>query len=156
DFEIASETTPEWALVVERATDDGRFYGFPKAFIHEGQEVASGPEAAWVKFNEYHPAALERVARLEHLSKKELGRIRDRRNDASPQGAKAEKRPGSSPADVEAARAEERRVIESTAADEKRVKEEIASLEAENAKSQLKMETADGQEKLLPVSVIVR
>jgi phosphate transport system permease protein len=156
DFEIVSETRPEWALVVERSTDDGRFYGFPKTFLRDGQEEATGPEAAWAKYNEYHPAALERVAQVEHLRKKELGRINDRRNDARLQVAKAEMRPGSSPSEVEAARAEEQRVIESTAPAEQRIKEEIASLEAENAKYQLKLETADGQEKLLPLSVIVR
>ena len=155
DFEIASESRPEWALVVERSTDDGRFYGFPKAFLIDGQEEASGPEV-FVYYYEYHPAALEREARLEQLSKKELGRIRDRHNDARLQVAKAEMRSGASSAEADAARAEERRVVESTADDEQRINEEIAALNAENKKYQLKLETADGQEKLLPVSVIVR
>src|SRR5262249_46661703 len=32
DFEVTDESKPEWALIIERATNDGRFYGFPNAF----------------------------------------------------------------------------------------------------------------------------
>ena len=52
DYEIQNESTPEWALVIERL-EWGRFYGFPEAFLYltpvedaeEARRVAAGLEA---------------------------------------------------------------------------------------------------------------
>jgi phosphate transport system permease protein len=54
DFNTAAETRPEWALVIERYTNDGRFYGFPAAFLVDGQEVTTQPEEVWADFTAYH------------------------------------------------------------------------------------------------------
>src|SRR5262245_7966872 len=42
DYEIARESRPQWALVIERR-ENGRFYGVPKAFLVDGQPQASEP-----------------------------------------------------------------------------------------------------------------
>ena len=57
DFEVAEETRPEWGLVVERATNDGRFYGFPKAFLVEGQAATTESADVVAKYNEYRAAS---------------------------------------------------------------------------------------------------
>ncbi len=58
DFEVAraGETRPEWALVVER-TSWGRFYGEPRAFLADGQVLASEPAEVWRLFGEHHRGA---------------------------------------------------------------------------------------------------
>jgi phosphate transport system permease protein len=42
DFEVATETRPEWAVLVERL-EWGRFYGEPRALLVDGQSVATDP-----------------------------------------------------------------------------------------------------------------
>ncbi len=44
DFEVKTETLPEWALVIERL-EWGRYYGFPEAFlrIHSLGQASAGP-----------------------------------------------------------------------------------------------------------------
>jgi ABC-type phosphate transport system auxiliary subunit len=58
----ASESRPEWALVVER-TNWGRFFGFPAAFEVDGKSVATDPERILEAFDAEHPAARERFER---------------------------------------------------------------------------------------------
>jgi phosphate transport system permease protein len=158
DFDVTEETRPEWALVIERTTENGRFYGEPTAFVLDGDVVAEDPAAAWAKFQEHHPAALDRVDRLKRLTKDELGKIKDRRNAAHLAVRKAEGRGGESrdsPA-AQAARDEEARVLEETKPEEERVTAEIADLQAENRKHLLRMTTADGATADIPLSEIVR
>ncbi|MDJ0973787.1 MAG: phosphate ABC transporter permease PstA [Planctomycetota bacterium] len=84
DFDIAKESTPEWAVVVERHAREeasGRFYGEPVAFRIDGEVVAEGNEAAWKKFLELHPEILERREERLGIEENELGDIRDRRGE---------------------------------------------------------------------------
>jgi phosphate transport system permease protein len=158
DYDIVEEDRPEWAVLLERTTENGRFYGEPAAFVLNGAVDAEGPAAAWAKYQEHHPAALERVARLKRLSGDELGDIKDRRNDARLAVVKAEGREGrdkDSPA-AQKAREREQRVLEETAPAEQRINQEIDDLQKENQKYLLRMRTADGAEKDIPLSDIVR
>src|SRR5207253_5787390 len=53
DFEITQETRPDWALIVERTTNDGRFIGIPKAFLTDGKEVANEPALILAQYEEH-------------------------------------------------------------------------------------------------------
>jgi ABC-type phosphate transport system permease subunit len=49
DFQVAQETAPEWAVLIER-TEDGIFYGKPTAFLVDGQITATAPATVWADF----------------------------------------------------------------------------------------------------------
>ena len=71
-FQVApgTRTTPEWAVVLERA-DRGRFLGEPvRLVVPEG--AYEGPAGAWAMFRKLRPAALARNERREELEE-ELG-----------------------------------------------------------------------------------
>jgi phosphate transport system permease protein len=100
DFEIARETRPEWAVVVERL-EWGRFYGIPTAFLL-GEEIRTvedalgdtypakprpdtfvpageGSAAAWALFERHHEAVRDRWARRVRLETEDSGRINRRK-----------------------------------------------------------------------------
>ncbi len=55
DFDIVEESHPPWALLIERATNDGRFVGLPAAFLIDDKEVVTDPEEIWQQFRAHHP-----------------------------------------------------------------------------------------------------
>lgn len=111
DFEVARESEPEWAVVVERLSW-GRFYGTPKALLvgepprrvrradgservlaprsESFQAVAEGPAAAWARFEALHDEVRERFAQRQDLEKHETGAINLRRENARLAARKAE------------------------------------------------------------------
>ncbi len=48
-----SESTPEWAITIERLAW-GRFYGIPAEMRIDGEVVAQTPEETWARFREHH------------------------------------------------------------------------------------------------------
>jgi ABC-type phosphate transport system permease subunit len=47
DFEIVSESRPEWALVIERIGGWGKFFGAPVALLKDEREIAAGARETW-------------------------------------------------------------------------------------------------------------
>jgi len=74
DFEIAEQTAPEWAFVMERRMD-GNFYGFPVAFMIDGERVAEDPARIWELFQEHHSGVSRRFRQRERLRTVDMGRI---------------------------------------------------------------------------------
>lgn len=155
DYEVSEETLPRWALVIERL-EWGRFYGVPKAFLIDGLIVAQTPETVWEQFNTEHAASRERWHKRKNLEDHEIGhvnavleaarldlrRVIDRYGEGSPQAqaAQAQFDAAGSRADGEFAR----------------IRAEIKTLNDENARYVMLMETVQGQEKPLQVSDVVR
>src|SRR5262249_11909044 len=82
DFEIAEESQPEWALIIERATNDGRFNGMPKAFLVDGKEVATDPTQIWDQYNKFHDEVLDRARQRDKLKKDDIGAVSRKEEDA--------------------------------------------------------------------------
>jgi phosphate transport system permease protein len=156
DFNTAEESRPEWALVVERATNDGRFYGFPKAFLLKGDVAATEPAEVLAKFHEYHHASVQRLAQRAKLKQKDRGTVNRKVEAARLAVRKAELKHGKESPQHRSAEEELESVKEWAADENARIDEEIADLDQENAKYQLKLETADGKEVVLPVADVVR
>ena len=79
DYEVLSESLPEWAVVMERL-EWGRFYGFPKTFIEldeNGNERRreEGPEATWAAFQEVHDEVRARWRTRRSLEKHDTGKV---------------------------------------------------------------------------------
>lgn len=72
DFEVKSESFPEWALTIER-TEWGRFYGVPTAFLIGAERSAEDSEAAWGLFEQHHGDVGEVWAEAQEIEKEEIG-----------------------------------------------------------------------------------
>jgi phosphate transport system permease protein len=152
---VVRETLPAWALVVERLSW-GRFYGLPRAFLVDGQVVATESEAVWALFTRHLEPVRDRRRERRRLETRELGRINQRLENARLALRSAELRngPGSGAARQAATRLAQR---ESAAhAEYVRVRARIEALDRENARYQILLATADGREKKLALADIVR
>ncbi|MEW6072117.1 MAG: phosphate ABC transporter permease PstA [Planctomycetota bacterium] len=155
DHLVAAHDRPEWALTVERMAW-GRFYGTPRAYRVDGETVAVGPAAAWSAFAADHGGALARGRERRRLEKDGLGRLNQEIEACrlAVRAAELEHGPGSSEhARAQGELADKERDVERQAA---AIRARIAALEAENARCELVLSTADGEEKALPPAEIVR
>jgi phosphate transport system permease protein len=156
DFEIAEETRPEWALIVERATNDGRFYGFPNAFMLDDKVVVSEPDQIWAKFNEFHDSVRERVRQRERIKNHDIDAVSRKEESARVAVRQAEIDYGADSPQHAAAIQNAQEVGRSAAEEHARLNEQLAALNKENNRCQLQLRTADGKEKVLPLADIVR
>jgi phosphate transport system permease protein len=156
DFEVATEAKPKWALVIERSTNDGRFYGYPTAFLLDGKEVTREPEEIWAQFNEFHDRVRERVAKREKISKYDIGPLRDETENARVALNEAELDYGKTSPEYAAAEMKVEEVKRWAAKELAGYNAEIAGLNRENNRFQLRMTTADGRQKDLYLGDIVR
>jgi phosphate transport system permease protein len=74
DFEVAAESHPQWAFLVERMAW-GRFYGTPRAFVIDGAPAASEPEAIWQLFRQHHDQVRARWRERRGLEQHEMGAV---------------------------------------------------------------------------------
>lgn len=155
DWQVAGETRPPWAVLVERLTW-GRFYGEAAAFLVDGVPAAAEPAGAWALFRRHHPEVAARRERRERLERRDIGRVNRRLEEARLAVRAAELRAGaSSPAHAEALR----RQAAAQAEGERefaRLRAEIDRLNAENDRYQLVLVTASGAEKRLALADVVR
>ena len=156
DLEIAEETRPEWAVLVERVSSDGRFNGILQAFLIDGEEVAVEPAKVWALFTQHQPAVRERVLRIEKIKKDKLGELSHEQNEARLAVKDAEIHYGARSTQYDAAKTQEAAIDERVAAKSKEINAGIADLSKENARYQMRLVTADGKPKLIPLSDIVR
>jgi phosphate transport system permease protein len=155
DFEVVEETRPEWLLVVERVAW-GRFYGTPTAFQIDGRTVADKPATAWAQYEAHHGAARERRATRKRLETVEIGAVNRRLEAARLAQRAAEQRYGPDAPETAAATEQARAVQASVEREFARIGAEIQALDAENARYQLVLTTADGATKTLELAEIVR
>jgi phosphate transport system permease protein len=156
DFEIAEETRPEWALIIERATNDGRFYGFPNAFLIDDKVVTTEPDQIWAKYNEFHDDVRERVRQREKIKTNDIDAVSRKEESARVAVRQAEIDHGADSPDHAAAVEKAQEVGRWASEEHARLNEQIAALNKENSRYQLRLQTADGKEKLLTLGDIVR
>jgi phosphate transport system permease protein len=156
DFEVVDESKPDWALLIERATNDGRFNGFPKEFVLDGQTVATDPAQVWALYNEHHAESRRRVRERERIKKNEVGAVSRKQRKAQVAVRLAELDHGvDSPQHAEAQQ-HYQEVSRWADAEQQKLNEQIAALNRENDRYKLKLATANGAEKVIPLGDIVR
>jgi len=155
DVTVAAETTPEWAVVLERRAW-GRFYGVPAEFWIDGRTVAATPEAAWREFGARHRDVLERFGRRYRLQRRDFGDLHASAERARLELRRVEARYGAG--SPEYARTRAITEGETVAIDSRRraLEEEIRLLDAENARYALVLTTADGSTATVALADIVR
>ena len=155
DYEIAEESRPAWALVIERMTW-GRFYGFPAAMEIDGEAVATEPAEVWRAFNAVHGEVRDRFERRRSIEKHEIGRI-NRQLEAARlrlRGAERRHEPGSAALRSAIERFEARRAeLDDRFAE---LRDEIEVLNVENARYAMRLTTAQGEETTIALADIVR
>jgi phosphate transport system permease protein len=156
DFEITEEFQPEWALVIERATNDGRFNGLPQAFLIDGREVATDPAEVWTYYNQFHGEVRDRVRQREKLQKDDIGAVSRKEEEARLELRVAELDHGHESAAYAAAVQHVEEVNQWAAKEHARLNGEVAYLDHQNDGYQMRLRAADGAEKVLPLADIVR
>jgi phosphate transport system permease protein len=154
NFEVASESEPEWMLVVERLTW-GRFYGTPVKIRTDGQVRATEPQAIWDEFERVHASVRERWRERRQLETIAIGRVNKTMENARLELREVELAHGkSSPQWIAAQRATE---ATETAAKQEfgRIQAEIDQLKEINSRFELTLAAADGTEKTLALDEIV-
>jgi phosphate transport system permease protein len=156
DFQIAEESRPEWALIVERATDDGRFNGLPQAFLIDGKQVATDPAEVWANYNQFHAEVRDRARQREKIKKDDIGAVSRKEREAELAARTAQMDHGlDSPAYAAAVRQLDE-TNQWAAKEHARLNAEVASLDRQNERFQMRLVTVDGAENVLPLADIVR
>ena len=155
DASVIKSEEPEWAVLFERISW-GRFYGFPRAFIQDGEPVATDPAAAWALFEEHHDAVRGRLAGRKTLEEDEIGHLSARRERARLDLSEAVLEHGVESEQAVKARSRVEEVNRETEPEFKAIAARIEALNAENRRFALKVVTADGVEKTMPIEEIVR
>ena len=155
DFEVAGETQPEWAVVLERLAW-GRFYGAPAAFELDSRRIAETPEEAWRQFNRYHGEVRGRWRERHDLETDDIGRVNAAVEESRLALKAAEMRYGRDSAEWQETEAAFHRTEGWAAAEFARLTGKINLLKNENARYRLIMRTADGQETPFALEDIVR
>jgi phosphate transport system permease protein len=155
DFQVASESIPEWAVTVERLTW-GRFYGVPQAFLIDGKPVAQTPAETWAKFQQLHQEIRDRFRLAKSMSNHDVGENSRLEEKARLRMRQAEIAHGPDSPPHRQAREEYDRVRADCAERYQQITGRIAQLNKENARYQLVMKTVDGREQTLEPASIVR
>jgi phosphate transport system permease protein len=155
DFAVASEEEEPWALVLERRAW-GRFYGFPRKFVVDGETVADTPEAVWDKFTAIHPEVSRRFSRLYRLQKYEFGEVHARLEKARLELKRIETLKGRTSDAYAAAAAAFDSEVKLIDRENETLANEIRILREENERYRMVLATIDGEEAALSLSDVVR
>ncbi|MHC4952767.1 MAG: phosphate ABC transporter permease PstA [Planctomycetota bacterium] len=155
DFEIASESLPRWATVLERV-NWGRFYGTPHAFEVDGKVVAKGPEASWKRFVDQHADAEDRRDTIYEIKDDGLGDLDRRQREYQKELRVVEIEEGKESNAYREAKAVFDGHVEDLAEERVPFEKRLLELTRENDRYQLVMKTADGREQRIRVADVVR
>jgi phosphate transport system permease protein len=156
DFEVKEETTPPWALLIERTGSEGRFYGLLQAFIADGKTVTQDPASAWAEFEKHFEQVRQQVAERVAIEKYDVGRISRKRNDAWLAARAAERRYGAESPEYQDAVAQQNSINEQTEPENQALTKRAAELHKETQRNKLRLTTADGKTKDIALGEIVR
>jgi phosphate transport system permease protein len=146
-------TRPADAIVLERE-EYGDFLGFLVALKERDKVVAEGA-AAWTLLNEQLPLARRAAEKQLHIQKVEIGRVNQAIQTASLAIRRAELRLPAGPKREQAIQ-DAQGVIKQKNVEFEELKLRAAELAEDGRKFAALMQTADGREKLIPLSQIVR
>ncbi|HXG49139.1 MAG TPA: phosphate ABC transporter, permease protein PstA, partial [Methylomirabilota bacterium] len=151
--EIVGRERPRLAVALERE-EYGDFYGYLQAIQEQGRTVAEG-EAAWKLLLEKNPVAHDFKERVLRIQKVEIGGVNAAIQKAQLKIKRLERRLPPGP-ERDAAVAGVRAAIAQQQARFETLKAEAQALQTEGNRYQAVMKTADGREKVVPLSEIVR
>lgn len=155
DFEIASESLPPAAVVLERLSW-GRFQGTPGGYWLDGAEVASDAAGARALFEEHHPAVRARWEERRALEMHDTGRVNARLERARLALREVELAHGAGSPEHAAEVVRVAEVEREATAEFEALQTRIEALRDESARHELEVVTADGVEKRIPLEEIVR
>ena len=155
ESEIASRRSPQNALLVERQ-EYGPFHGYLAWVSRDGQRTeGSGPEAL-ARLHRLHEESRRRLREIRRLEKRRIGKVNyameQKRLDIR---ALRQKDPGNAPRTVARVATIERE-IGTLQARYDALRRRADGIAAENEKTQVTFVDANGEEKTLPVSSVVR
>jgi len=153
--EIASQSRPEWGVVVERLAW-GRLYGEPVRFLVDGAATADTSAAAWEQFEAQFPAAEARFRQGRALELEGIGRMNAQIEQARLAERSAELAHGPESSQWQAAHEALDQATAASEAEFDRVRAEIDALDHENDRYRLVLKTADGGDVELPLADVVR
>jgi len=147
---IQSSHYPEGAVVLERR-EWGNFYGFIREVRDQGKIIASGPEKGLAAVHELLPASHAIFDRINRIAKKDIGAINHYLEDNR--------------LELKALAAEgitSGKKVTGLEAENEQLQKQYQELEAalsrlrKTGTAEVLLETADGQNKILPLTMIVR
>lgn len=147
---IQSSHYPEAAAVLERR-EWGNFYGFIREVRDQGKIIASGPKKGLAAVHELLPASQEIFDRINRIAKKDIGAVNYylEKNRLQLKG-------------LAAAGITRGRKVEDLESENERLQKEYQELEdtlnrlRKTETAEVLLETADGQKKIIPLTMIVR
>jgi phosphate transport system permease protein len=154
DDQIAERSYPADAVYFER-WEWGPLFGWLKTVTQDGQVIAEGPEQAWQTLQEIHPLTQERLERIRHIEREEIGDI----NYHIEQLRLAIRRVRLEEHDPQQAAARAASLEQEIAGWQKRYEEkaqELQGLYRENARYRMVVQAAGGRQKDMPVAGVVR
>lgn len=154
DDQIAERSYPADAVYFER-WEWGPLFGWLKTVTEDGQVIAEGPEQAWQTFREIHPLTQERLERIRHIEREEIGDI----NYHIEQLRLAIRRVRLEEHDPQTVAVRTVPLEQEIAGWQKRYEEkaqELQGLYRENARYRMVVQAAGGRQKDMPVAGVVR
>lgn len=161
DFTVAKETTPEWAVVIDRRATIvreswGKWYGYLDALMLDDQPVATGPQAILARVGTEHGPILDRIDRIDDLRKHAIGRLSTAEEDARLHARAEELAHGTDTPEHRAALAALRTLQDGQTAARATIDAEIAALRQENSRWKLRLRTEDDTLEELHLADVVR
>jgi phosphate transport system permease protein len=154
DFEGGARA-PEWALVVERL-ERGRFYGELRALLDGDQVVAEDPEAVWEAFERHHGEMRALWRERRELERERIGSVNHRIEAARLAARSAELDSGQGSPEARAAWSEFEAVRGQFEQELEALGRERLELQEREGRYRLRLETAYGAVRDLPLAEIVR
>jgi phosphate transport system permease protein len=155
ESEIRSRRFPSDALLVERR-EYGPFHGYLSAVASEGERIAGSSQGALARLGGMQGEARDRLRQIRAIEKRQIGAINF---DLEKKRLEVRKLRLADPKEgprTKARIAEVEREIAQVQVRYGALREHVNALSAENEKTQVTFVDANGQEKTMPVSGIVR
>jgi phosphate transport system permease protein len=155
DLEIASESRPEWMLVVERRSW-GRFYGEPASITIHGRTLVGEPERVWDMFTSKLGEARKTFEERRALEMDETGRVHRRIEDARLALREVELAHGRGSEEWTRAEARTNEITDAAHREFEELQKRIAELRERAAGYSMVLESASGERKEVLLEEIVR
>ncbi len=155
EFEVVEQNAPDWAMLVERMAW-GRFYGYPKAFMLDGEIAASEPQAIWDLYNLYHDEVRERFEVRRGLETHEIGDVNRALEEARLEQLTTKIEHGLQSPEYAEATAEYQKTESWVNEEFDRIRQEIKELNDTNDRFKIVLTTASGKEATIGLADIVR
>lgn len=155
-YEIRSEEYPEWAMVVERLGNDGRFYGILEGFLTDGKVTVDTPTAAWKAYEEQASEIYSLVRKAKKLERHESNHSSKLSKDAEIKKVEQELRYGRGSQQYQEALLNEQEVSASVKVERDNINKQIAEMGEKAGRYALRFKTFDGKSKDINLNQIVR